>query len=88
MLFFLFKPPSTKASAGDTRMSYLIIYYIRRPDNATRLRVNRRLRKLGALKLQHSVWELNGLWHLRALANSIKSTGGKAIVVKKRVVYK
>jgi len=68
-------------------MSYLLIYDIRRPDNATRLRVNRRLRGLGALKLQHSVWELNGLAHLQALAGSIKSMGGKAFVVKKQVVY-
>ncbi len=40
-------------------MSYLIIYDIRRVDNAMRLKVNRRLRKIGALRLQHSVWELN-----------------------------
>jgi CRISPR-associated endonuclease Cas2 len=68
-------------------MSYLIIYDIRRLDNATRLRVNRYLRKLGALKLQHSVWEFNSFTHLRALAISIKSTGGRAIVMKKRVAY-
>lgn len=69
-------------------MSYLLIYDIRKFDNAMRLRVNRCLRKLGALKLQHSVWELNGLGHLRALASSIRSTGDKAIVVKKQVVYR
>ena len=68
-------------------MSYLIIYDIRRLDNAMRLRVNRRLRKIGALKLQHSVWELNDFAHLRALAISIKSANGKALVLKKQVAY-
>ena len=67
-------------------MSYLIIYDIRRLDNATRLRVNRRLRKLGALKLQQSVWELDKLTQLQSLAASIKSSGGKVIVLRKRIV--
>jgi len=68
-------------------MSYLIVYDIRRLDNRMRLRVNRRLRRLGALKLQHSVWELNGLADLQGLAASIKSAGGKVIILKKQVVY-
>jgi CRISPR-associated endonuclease Cas2 len=68
-------------------MSYLIVYDIRRLDNAMRLKVNRRLRKLGALRLQHSVWELNESDHLQGLAVSIKSAGGKAFVLKKRVAY-
>jgi CRISPR-associated endonuclease Cas2 len=68
-------------------MSYLIVYDIKRLDNAMRLRVNRHLRKLGALRLQHSVWELNKFDHLLELAVSIKSVGGKAIIVKKHVLY-
>ena len=74
-----------KASAGDTAMSYLIIYDIREADNATRLRVCRRLRKLRALKLQQSVWELGRLAELRSLASSIEAAGGKAIVLKKKL---
>ncbi|MDI6643236.1 MAG: hypothetical protein QMD95_04205 [Candidatus Hodarchaeaceae archaeon] len=68
-------------------MSYLIVYDIRRLDNATRLRTNRRLRKLGALRLQHSVWESNKFVHLQALVISIKSAGGKALILKKQVIY-
>ena len=68
-------------------MSYLIVYDIRRLDNAMRLRVNRRLRKLGALRLQHSVWESNKFAHLQGLAVSIKSAGGKAIILRKQIAY-
>jgi CRISPR/Cas system-associated endoribonuclease Cas2 len=68
-------------------MSYLIIYDIRRPDNRMRLWVNRRLHRMEALKQQHSVWESNEFESLRGLATSIKSRGGKALVLKKRIVY-
>jgi len=78
---------STKRAAGDIPMSYVIVYDIKELDNGTRLKVSRRLRKLRALKLQQSVWELDRLVDLRELAGSIKSAGGKAFVVKKRVVY-
>jgi CRISPR/Cas system-associated endoribonuclease Cas2 len=67
-------------------MSYLIIYDIKEADNATRLRVCRRLRKLRALKLQQSVWELSRLVELRKLASSIEAAGGKAIVLEKKPV--
>jgi CRISPR/Cas system-associated endoribonuclease Cas2 len=68
-------------------MSYLIVYDIRRLDNRMRLWVNRRLHKLGALKLQHSVWESDELEGLQGLVISIKSRGGKAFVLEKRVAY-
>ncbi|MEM3421667.1 MAG: hypothetical protein QW835_03645 [Candidatus Hadarchaeum sp.] len=42
-------------------MSYLIVYDIVELENAIRLRVSRRLRKLRASRLQQSVWELDGL---------------------------
>lgn len=67
-------------------MSYVIIYDIKELDNATRLRVSRHLRKVGAFKLQQSVWELEALGDLLELAVAIRSTGGKAVVLKKQVV--
>ncbi len=67
-------------------MSYLIIYDIKRLDTTTRLRVNRRLRRLGALKLQHSVWESNDISELKNLVLVIKSSGGNAFIMRKRIV--
>lgn len=52
-------------------MSCPTVYDIRRLDNAMRLETNRCLQKLGALRLQHSVWESNKFVHLHALAISI-----------------
>ena len=68
-------------------MSYVIVYDIKELDNATRLKVSRRLRKLRALKLQQSVWELDRLVDLRELVGLIKAAGGKAFVMKKQVIY-
>jgi hypothetical protein len=67
-------------------MSYLIIFDIKELDNATRLKVNRYLRKLGAVMVQQSVWQLASLVDLRYLANLIKSSGGKAIILRKEIV--
>lgn len=67
-------------------MSYLIIYDIREVDNATRLRVCRRLRKLRALRLQQSVWESSKLAELKGLADSIGLAGGRAIVLERKPV--
>ena len=49
--------------------------------------VSRHLRKLRAVKLQQSVWESGKLAELKSLADSIGMTGGKALVLKKRVVH-
>jgi hypothetical protein len=87
-LFSAYKEPSSKASAGDIAMSYVIVDDIKRLDAATRLNVNRRLRKLGALKLQHSVWVHNDLSELKNLADAIKSSGGNAFIMHKKIVAK
>ncbi len=68
-------------------MSYLIVYDIQRMDNRMRLRVNRCLHKIGAVRLQQSVWELGSLVELRGLAASINSSGGKAFILKKKIVH-
>ena len=86
-LFSLYKSPSPKASAGDIAMSYLIVYDIKKLDCKTRQMVSRHLRKIRALKLQQSVWESSKLVELKGLADSIGSSGGKALVLEKRAVH-
>ncbi|MEM2192408.1 MAG: hypothetical protein QXG38_02200 [Candidatus Hadarchaeales archaeon] len=51
-----------------------------------RQRVNRALRRLGAVKLQQSVWESDNLAALRLLAKCIEMEKGRAIVLRKAVV--
>lgn len=69
-------------------MSYLIVYDIGWVDNRVRLRVNRLLHRMGATRLQHSVWESEDFEELQGLALSIKATGGRAIILKKRVAWR
>jgi len=66
---------------------YLIVYDIKELDCGTRQRVSRHLRKLRAVKLQQSVWESGKLAELKSLADSIGMAGGKALMLKKRVVH-
>ncbi|MEM3519187.1 MAG: hypothetical protein QXT22_02050 [Candidatus Hadarchaeales archaeon] len=76
---------SRKTSAGEV---VLIVYDVRRADDRVRLKVNRELHRARAVMLQHSVWESGELKKLRGLAALIKSSGGRAIVLKKIVVYR
>jgi len=55
---------------------YLIAYDIKELDP-----------KAAGVKLQQSVWESGKLAELKSLADSIGMAGGKALVLKKRVVH-
>lgn len=63
--------------AHDSPYLRPIVYDIKRVDNATRLRVSRHLRKLGALRFATFVWEFTDFSELRDLIELIKSAGGK-----------
>lgn len=64
-------------------MQYLLIYDIGRRDPKIRQRINRALKRLGAVKLQQSVWESNNLAGLTLVAECIKIAQGNAMVLKK-----
>lgn len=66
---------------------YLIIYDIGELDSRMRRLVNRRLRKLRAQMVQHSVRGSSDLGELRTLADLICSAGGEALVQEKMVVH-
>ena len=68
------------------KLSYLLVFDVRR--NRTRLRIWRRLRKLGAKRLQQSVWEYPDAEPLLDLVKTINSAGERAVVLEKQVVYK
>ncbi|MFN4133709.1 MAG: hypothetical protein ACK4GQ_05020 [Candidatus Hadarchaeales archaeon] len=66
--------------------AYLIIYDLGRPSAKVRQRINRALRRLGAAKLQQSVWESDNLAGLKLLAKCIEKARGRAMVLRKDVV--
>jgi CRISPR/Cas system-associated endoribonuclease Cas2 len=70
---------------NDKGVSYILIFDIKKGNNALRLRVNRALRKAKAHMVQQSVWEHHDLVALQRIANLI-STHGKAFILKKIVV--
>ncbi|MEM3723113.1 MAG: hypothetical protein QW179_01500 [Candidatus Hadarchaeales archaeon] len=64
----------------------MIVYDLGKSDGKVRQRVNRALRRLGAVKLQQSVWESDNLAALKLLAKCIEMEKGRAIVLRKAVV--
>ncbi|MEM3519633.1 MAG: hypothetical protein QXT22_04370 [Candidatus Hadarchaeales archaeon] len=63
-----------------------MVYDLGKSDGKVRQRVNRALRRLGAVKLQQSVWESDNLAALKLLAKCIEMEKGRAIVLRKAVV--
>ena len=68
-------------------MKYLIIYDIPKEKKVLQVQVNRALKSIKAGKIQHSVWGSDDLESLKILAKKIKSEGGKAIILEKKVLF-
>jgi CRISPR-associated endonuclease Cas2 len=66
---------------------FILIFDIPRERRYLRVKVNRALHKLGATKLQHSVWEADRLSHLAPIAGEIRREGGRAIIIEKRQIF-
>ena len=59
-------------------MTFILVFDIPRKKPLVELRVNRQLKKIGAKKLQHSLWESNQLNDLISIALFIRDNGGQA----------
>ena len=67
-------------------MQYIIIYDIPREMKSFQVWVNRALKKAGAEKFQHSVWECPDLASLKEISRRITKEGGVAVVLEKKIV--
>ena len=67
-------------------MQYILIYDIPRELKSFQVWVNRALKKAGAEKFQHSVWECPDVSNLREIAKRIRKEGGVAVILEKKVV--
>ena len=66
---------------------HIIIYDIPRERRSLTVKVNRKLHAIKAEKLQHSIWESQMLEELKDIATMIRSYGGQALVLKKKIVF-
>jgi len=59
-------------------MSFILTFDIPRNEPLVELRINRELKKIGAKRLQFSVWRSDKLEKLIEIALLIRSSGGQA----------
>jgi hypothetical protein len=66
---------------------YLIIFQLGSDSSALKLKINRKLNKIGARMIQKSVWTHESAQKLIEIASFIRARGGKAMVLEANVVY-
>ena len=66
---------------------YILSYDLPREKTSERVRIFRKLKKGGAKLIHHSLWEHQSLEFLTNVALEIKSLGGSAIILKKKLVF-
>ena len=66
---------------------YLIIFQLEGSSKALKLKINRKLKKIGAKMIQKSVWTHESAQKLIEIASFIKARGGKAMVLEANVIY-
>jgi hypothetical protein len=59
-------------------MTFILAFDIPRSEKLLKLRVNRRLHKINAKKIQFSLWESDKLTELMDVAKFIRANGGSA----------
>ena len=67
-------------------MVYVLIFKLPKKAPAFGVKINRKLKEIGAKKLQNSVWEANDLEGLTTIAVWIKNAGGKVNILEKRKI--
>ena len=66
---------------------YLIIFQLEGSSKVLKLKINRKLKKIGAKMIQKSVWAHESAQKLIEIASFIKARGGKAMVLEANVIY-
>ncbi len=68
-------------------MNYLLIFDIPKGNSILNVKVNRLLKKIGADKIQNSVWRSENLKELTKISIWIRNVGGDAKILEERIVF-
>jgi len=69
-----------------TKKNFILLFDIPRGSSNLQRKVNRKLHKANAEKIQHSVWKSKNLSDLMKIAQTIKQEGGRATILKEDIV--
>jgi CRISPR-associated endonuclease Cas2 len=68
-------------------VEYVILYDVPREKKSMQVKINRKLKAVGAVKLQYSAWESKDLRGLKEVAKLVKQVDGDVIILEKKVVF-
>jgi len=66
---------------------YILIFDMPREAGSMQVKVNRKLKSLGAVRLQYSTWESKNFSGLKEVAKLVKQVGGTSMILEKKVVF-
>ncbi len=66
---------------------FILTFDIPRDLVSVRKKTNRDLQKLGAKKIQHSLWKSNNLKSLIDIATFIKKNNGNASILEEKLIF-
>ncbi len=66
---------------------FVLIYDIPVSETTLKVYVNRKLRRIGAIPIQKSVWKHSSLEKLFGIALAIKNSGGKASILEEKFIF-
>lgn len=66
---------------------YILMFDIPRENTILAVKVNRKLKKINAEKVQNSVWRSENLDELINIALWIRNSGGKAQIIEEKIVF-
>jgi len=67
--------------------NFILIFDISRKDGTLKRKINRKLHRIKAEKIQHSVWKSESLTDLVKVASEIKNNGGNVRVLKEDLIF-
>lgn len=70
---------------GESK-KFIFVYDLPSDKKSLRVKINRALHKIGAKRLQHSIWESDDLEALKEIVKTVKYAGGYANVLEKKVI--
>lgn len=68
-------------------MPNLLVFDIPAGDKILAVKVNRKLKSCGAIKLQNSLWKSDNLEELTKIALWIRNAGGSATILEEKVIF-
>lgn len=67
-------------------MDYILIFDFS-GEAVMRVKINRLLREIGAVKVQNSVWKSDNLKELTKIAIWVRNAGGSAHILEEKIIY-